>query len=117
MVKNNWKSNIAMSGVHVVMLLLAATCILPFFMIISTAFMSETGFNTWGYTMFPKELSLDAFKFVFQNPREIIDAYLVTIFITVAGTSLGLVLMLSFSYTISREDYKFKNFLSFYIYF
>lgn len=117
MVKNNYKTKLAMSAVHIVLLLLAATCVLPFFMIISTAFMSETGFNTWGYTLFPKEFSLDAFRFVFANPRDIIDAYLVTIFITVAGTSIGLVLMLAFSYTISREDYKFKNFLSFYIYF
>ena len=70
-------------------------------------------FQHLGLHIVPKRVSLDAFKFVFQNPREIIDAYLVTIFITVAGTSLGLVLMLSFPTQFRERITSSKTFCPF----
>lgn len=102
---------------NVILILIAVMCVLPFFMIISTSFLSEAGFSSKGYALFPRELCLDSYKFVFRTPGKLIDAYILTIFVTVVGTVGGTLLMTLMAYTISRNDYKFKGFISFFIYF
>ena len=103
--------------IHFLMLLLAFACIAPFFMIISTSFLSEKNFSSNGYALFPRQFCFDAYKFVFRNPRTILNSYALTIFTTVVGTAVGMFLMKSTAYPLSRPDYKFKGPLSFYVYF
>ena len=111
-------TNIVKRGiVHFLMLLLAFTCIAPFFMIISTSFLSEKSFSAAGYALFPREFCLDAYKFVFRNPKTILNSYALTAFTTFVGTAAGMFLMTSTAYPLSRPDYKFKGSLSFFVYF
>ncbi|MNP05736.1 L-arabinose transport system permease protein AraQ [compost metagenome] len=54
--------------------------------------------------LFPKNVTLDGYKLVFENPK-IWNGYLNTIIYTVVGTLLNLAVTLPASYALSRSDF------------
>ncbi|OPJ63379.1 carbohydrate ABC transporter permease [Clostridium oryzae] len=97
--------------------ILAVICLLPFIMLISGSFTSEHAISRYGYGILPKEFTLSAYKMIFKYPMDIIRAYQVTVFITVAGTALGLFIISMTAYILSRKTFKYRNKLSFFFYF
>ncbi|MFV0343100.1 MAG: carbohydrate ABC transporter permease [Anaerocolumna sp.] len=95
----------------------AIICLFPFALMISSSFMTEKEIVTEGYKLFPKELTISAYKYLLDNPTKLIDAYKVTIITTVVGTVLGLLIMSMAGYVLNRKDFKYRNFFSFFIYF
>ena len=65
-------------------------CILPFGFVISGAFSSEQSILEYGYSLFPHEFSVAAFKTILTAPGDILNAYGITILITTVGTLTGL---------------------------
>lgn len=92
-------------------------CILPFVMLISGSLTDEATILTQGYSLFPEKISLDAYKITFAMPKIIIDAYLVTIFVTTVGTILSLLIITMTAYVIFRKDFPYRNGIAFYFYF
>lgn len=78
-------------------------------MIIS--FTSENALKENGYSFFPKEFSLDAYKYVISSSNQLVHSYGVTILITVLGTIIGLLLISMYAYAISRSSFAYKSFL------
>lgn len=97
--------------------LLTILCLLPFWLIVSGSFTAENEIIGEGFKIWPKELSIDAYKAIFTNPEQILRAYWVTIWITAAGTLLGLFLTSMAGYVLSRKDFKYRNTVSFIMYF
>ncbi len=111
-------SNILVKGsVHAILILLSLACLVPFVLILSVSFTSETAIQQLGYSLIPSEFSLEAYSYVFRNPTEVISAYGSTIFITVFGTILGTLVMSMLAYPMSRKDFGLRNVFSFYVYF
>ncbi|HEY5586161.1 MAG TPA: carbohydrate ABC transporter permease [Ruminiclostridium sp.] len=92
-------------------------CLIPFIMLISGSITSEQAIANYGYSIFPKEISFDAYALLFKYPKDIIRAYGVSIFITVVGTISGLFIITMTAYVISRRDFKYRNKLTFFFYF
>ena len=67
--------------------------------------------------MLPQGFTLDAYKTVLNLGNKISRAYLVTIFITLTGTALGLLTTSMSGYILSRPDFKHRNKAAFFIYF
>lgn len=102
----------------VIIIMLSAIFIIPFLCILSASFTSELALKMNGYSIFPSEFSLDAYSFIFENNLdELLKSYGVTIFVSGVGTVLGLIVMCGLAYPISRSDFKYKNIISFFIYF
>ena len=97
--------------------LLAALCVLPFVMLISGSFSSEQAIRFNGYSILPQEFTTEAYGVIFKSPEKVLRAYGVTIFITAVGTILGLFLLTMTAYVISRQDFKYRNKISFFFYF
>lgn len=95
----------------------ALLCILPFWIVISISITDENSIRTLGYQMFPKGISLNAYKFIFANPDQIINSYIVTILSTVTGTVLGVFVMALLAYPLSRNNYKRRTVVSFLVFF
>lgn len=70
-----------------------------------------------GYSLYPEKLSLEAYRYIAQDGLVIWRAYAITIFVTVAGTLLGLAMMSMFSYVISRNSFPWKSQFTFFVYF
>ena len=95
----------------------ALLCLFPFLMVISGSLSSNEAITVKGYGIFPRDFSLDAYEFIFRFPDTVIKAYLVTIFNTVLGTSVGLFIIAMTGYVLQRRDCKYRNKISFFIYF
>ena len=65
----------------------------------------------------PRQFTLEAYATVFKFPEKIIRAYGVSILITIVGTVIGLFCLTMAAYVISRKDFKYRNFFSFFFYF
>lgn len=101
---------------YIFITLYAICCIVPFLIIIGTSFTSESMIREMGVQMIPKDFSVEAYKMVLKNGN-IFRSYLVTILITLVGTSVGLSIIAMTGYALQRKDFAFRNVISFYIYF
>ncbi|MBB6675614.1 carbohydrate ABC transporter permease [Cohnella nanjingensis] len=92
-------------------------CLLPFLLVIGTSFTAESAIAKHGFNFWPKVWSTFAYKIVFENPDQIVGAYVVTILLTVVGTAIGLLLVAMTGYALQRPDFPYRNRISFFIYF
>jgi putative aldouronate transport system permease protein len=92
-------------------------CIIPFVALVSASFSSENSILISGYSLWPREFSVYGYKLIFLNPKIIIGSYVVTILLTVTGTTIGLFLVAMTGYALQRPDFPYRNKISFYIYF
>ncbi|WP_242847693.1 carbohydrate ABC transporter permease [Niameybacter massiliensis] len=102
---------------YIVITVFALICLFPFVLMVISSFMNEKEIITEGFKLIPKELDFSAYTFLFQNAKKLVDAYGITIFITVVGTVLELFCMSMAGYVLSRKDFKYRNQISFFIYF
>lgn len=96
--------------------LFALVCLLPFILVISSSFTSETSIIQKGYNLWPKEFSVAAYKLLFAS-NTIGPAYAVTIFVTVAGTVLSMLITSACAYAISCKQFYYRGRVAFFIYF
>lgn len=101
---------------YVFIAIFSILCLIPFILVISASFTDETSLNKVGYTLWPSQFSLDAYKLVL-TAGDIPQAYLVTIFITVAGTLISMCLTCSVAYAMSVKNFKSRGRLALFIYF
>ncbi|QSF45002.1 MULTISPECIES: carbohydrate ABC transporter permease [Paenibacillus] len=106
------------SGIgYVSLIILAVLCIFPFILVVSSSLTEETKIVTDGYQFIPTAFSTEAYSILFKYPQEMINAYLVTIGVTVTGTLLGLFLTSMTAYVLCRKDFKWRNKFSFFFFF
>lgn len=91
--------------------------IVPFILIISISFTDEQTLIAGGYGLWPKVFSLEAYKYVFKSPEQLIDSYKVTIFYSVFGTLLAMLVMTLMAYPLSRKSYKYRQPVMFFVFF
>lgn len=104
--------------VYAILIFCAACAILPFLLLIISSFTSEETLAVYGYSFWPREWSLYSYKWLFStNGARVLRAYGVTIFITVVGTGLSLLIAPLLAYPLSRRDYKRRNFFTFVVFF
>lgn len=102
---------------YVLLALGAIVCVLPFIIILSGSFTDNTTILTEGYSLFPRNFTWAAYQTIFKAPKDILQAYKMTIFYTAVGTTIGLLLITLTGYVISRKEFKYRNQVSFLIYF
>lgn len=102
---------------YVSLTLMALLCLLPFLLVLSSSLTNENKIITEGYQFIPLDFSVEAYSILFKYPGEMVQAYLVTIGVTIAGTLLGLFLTSMTSYALSRRDFKWRNKFAFFFFF
>lgn len=102
---------------YVLVSIFAMICLFPFLLLISSSFMSEKEILTEGYKLIPNHISFSAYEFLGSNIRNLLNAYKTTITIAVVGTLSGLFIMSMGGYVLCRSDFKYRNQISFFIYF
>lgn len=98
-------------------LIFCTLCLVPFLFIVSISLSTETDINAYGFTLIPKHLTFEAYKYLFKSSLgELAKVYGTTIFVTVAGTALGLLIQAMAAWALSR-NLKYSSFFSFFMYF
>lgn len=103
--------------IHLTFEILALSCIVPLILVVVVSFSDRLSIVNRGYTLFPQAWSLDAYKYIFKSPELIAKSYMTTIFVTIVGTSIGLIFTAMIAYALSRKDYKLAGFISFLVFF
>lgn len=94
---------------NLIFLLWALACVLPLILVVIVSFSSEQSIFQNGYSFFPSEWSLDAYRFFFRLGDQLVRSYGITIFVTVAGTLFSLIITAMFAYVLSRADYAYNR--------
>ena len=102
---------------YTMLLVFAILCLIPFLLVIGSSFTSEASIIKYGYSIIPKEFSLESYKTIFENPMTIFRSYGVTIVVTVVGTAASVFLNTMTGYVLQRKDFEWRNKLSFYFFF
>lgn len=94
----------------------ALICLIPFLLVISASFTEEHTLLLEGYKLIPSKLSLDAYRMVAESAN-LVQAYGVTIFVTVVGTALSMLFTCAMAYALSVKTFRSRNFFALFIYF
>lgn len=97
---------------NLIFILLALICVVPMLVVLSISLSSEESIRQTGYHMFPTALSGEAYGYIAQQGTMILRALGVSLFVTIVGTVLGILLTTSMGYVLSRPNYKLKGLLT-----
>ena len=102
---------------HILMILFCACCVVPFIFVIIISFSSQQSIRQIGYSFFPNEWSLEAYRYTFEMGQQLWRSYFNSFFITIVGTICTLLITIMYSYALSRKDFKFRKFFTFFCFF
>lgn len=102
---------------YAIVLFFAVVCLIPFLIVVSGSFSSERAILSQGFNILPRDFSLEAYKFILENPTDILNGYKITIAVTLIGTGGSLFLTSMASYVLSRQDFAWRNKIAFFMYF
>ena len=103
--------------VNIVMTIVTVIMIAPLVLLFIASISSEQTLLVNGYSFFPKELSLDAYRYILTNRQTVLRAYGMTILATAIGTAVNLLLSATLGYVLSVRNLPFRNAISFYVFF
>ena len=97
--------------------LFAVVCLYPLLLAVGTSFSAEVAVTVHGYRVIPKQFSLEAYQTILGSlGKNILNAYCVTIAVTVAGTLLSVVISASFAYVLNVREFKPRSALNMFLY-
>ena len=94
---------------HIFMILLCATVIFAFLLLVGSSLQSQDEIRQIGYQMIPRKFSLEAYRSIFKTPQAIVESYGITILTTVIGTVLGVLFTGGYAYAISRHEFAYRK--------
>lgn len=97
--------------------LLVLACLFPFFLLIASSLTSEQALALEGYSFFPSEFSLAAYKYIWEVRADVLRAYAMSFIITGVGTVVSIIITMLFAYPLSRPDLPGRRVLSFFVFF
>ncbi len=109
-------------AIHLFFILVCLTFILPLMLVISISFSSESSViassaGSGGYSLFPKDFTLDAYKLAFRSPQAMLQGYWITASQAVLGTVLSCIVAGMVAYPLSRTSFAYKKPITFLIFF
>ena len=97
--------------VYTTAILAALVWIYPLIFVVSASFSSPESLLSGEVLLFPKNFSLEAYKYIFKD-SSILTGYRNTIFYSLVGTVYNMLLTICAAYPLSRPDLKGRNFLT-----
>jgi putative aldouronate transport system permease protein len=101
----------------VLLAIFSIIALLPIILIVIASFTEEKALISNGYSYFPKAFSLDAYYYMLKQGVTILRAYGITISVTLLGTVTSVIITTMLAYPMSRANFKYRNILSFFVFF
>ena len=102
---------------YMLITLFSLFCALPLVLLFMVSVTDEKSIIKNGYQLIPEKLSLEAYRMIFTGGSDIFNSYLVTIFVTVAGTLTAVLITAMAAYTLSNKNVKHRETLSLFFFF
>lgn len=104
-------------AIHIIFIFFCSICVIPFILLVSISLSREIDIIDYGYRFIPIKIDFSAYKYILQNPKQILNAYWVTALSTVIGTFISLMVMSLVAYPLSRTNFKGRKGITFYLFF
>ena len=101
--------------INVFFILMVLLNMFPLMTMLSAAFSDNNDIIREGYRLIPKTFSLDAFDYVLKDSRKIVNAYGISIIVTLSGVVCGMLFMALLAYPMSRRDFSLRRGLMVYV--
>lgn len=101
----------------IVFVILCSAVLAPFWLLASVSLSNEKDVILNGYKFWPEHFDLSAYKYVFENPTSILNAYKVTAIYSVSAMVLSVILKSLIAYALAWGKMRGKRAISFYLYF
>ena len=101
----------------ILLAVLVTITMLPIILIVISSFTDETYLLRNGYSFLPKAWSTDAYYYILKQGAVIARAYFISFFTTIVGTSASVLLTSTLAYPMARKSFKYRNLLSFFVFF
>jgi putative aldouronate transport system permease protein len=102
---------------NLLMIIVCAMVLIPIYVIVISSVTAESALTANGYRLWPAKFATVAYQFLFTQGSIVITAYENTIIATVAGTLIAVTMVGLYAYAISRDNFKFKTFFTFFAFF
>lgn len=102
--------------VNAVFIFLTLACLLPLLLVVGISLTQEQSLINEGYHLIPRVFDTFAYKYVFAGSSTVLNAYAVTVFVTVVGTFVQLLFTSMMAYALTRPELKGRFFLSLLVY-
>ena len=102
---------------NLLFLMISAACVIPIILLISVSLSDNGEILQYGYSLLPRGFNFSAYEYLLKDADKIVQAYKVTIFVTVVGTIGSMLCTVLLAYVTSRKNFKYKNVISFLIFF
>jgi len=104
--------------INIFLTILTLLAVLPFVLLVASSFTDESALLKQGYGFWPSKFSLYAYEYLFRsNAATIFRAYGITVFNTIIGTCLSLLVAPMLAYPLSRKDYPRARLVTFLVFF
>ena len=90
--------------------LIGVVTVVPFLYIVAGSFATESELATRPFFIIPETITIDAYRYIFSTDS-VIRSLGVSIFVTVVGTLISMVLTLTMAYPLSRKNMVGRNFI------
>ena len=104
-------------GLNLLLFFICILTLFPVYVIVISSITSEASLTANGYRLWPEEFSGMAYRFLFSQGSIVITAYKNTIISTVVGTIMSVIMVGLYAYPLSRANFKFGTFFTFYAFF
>ena len=108
----NRVSKPANAVLNLIFFLMAAVCVIPVLLVVAISFSAEASITEYGYRFIPKIFSFEGYTFLASQSKMILRALGISLFVTIVGTVLGVLLTTLMGYVLSRPNYKLNGFLT-----
>lgn len=106
------------STATVLVVVLGFACLYPLLTTLMVSFSDETLVELGGYRLIPQKLSLETYRFILRGDASWIgQSYMMTVFVTVAGTFSALLVSAGLAYAMAGKRLKYRNAMAFFCYF
>lgn len=112
--RNQLAGSIVSNGIFWI---LSIVCVAPIILLISISLSDNGQILSSGYSFFPKGLNFEAYSYLLKDSAKLVQAYKITLISTFFGTLGSMLCTILLAYVTSRENYAYKNIVSFMIFF
>ena len=102
---------------NAIMLLVTIIIILPFLLLFISSITDEDSLILNGYSFIPDKLSIEAYAYIFRTGDLIIQSYIMTILVTIIGTTASVILSALFAYPLAIRALPGRNIFTFLVFF
>ena len=102
---------------HIVMIIVTLCAVIPLVLLVISSFTDNDVLIRNGYSFTPEKWSLEAYKYIFTSGDSVVHAYMISVLLTLVGTTCGLTITTLLGYALSKQFLPGKNIITFLVFF